>query len=223
MKKLSAILVGMSLVAGAVMAAGPVTSVNAVGYVQKSVVANQYVMMANPFSKMEAGATKVTIADVFGTNGIPYGFSVLLFDGTGYVGETFYGVYGWDPGTTDVSRADGFWVLSPATTNLTLSGEVPAASYASNTSYVIQQGYQMIGFPYPAEIALTNTSLATVAAYGDTVLVFNGIGYDGYTYYGSVYGWDPADLVLTPGSGYWYYKPSAGSTNWIETKPYNWP
>lgn len=203
-------------------AAGPVSSVNAVGYISSTVTGGQYLMMANPFAKV-SGSGSMTIKDVFGTNGIPFGMSVYLFDGVGYVGETFAGSFGWLPGTNDISRVDGFWVYSSLTTNLTLSGEVPGGSYASNTVSVLAQGYQMIGYPYPVSIALTNTALASVASFGDTIYAFNGVGYDGCTYAGPSFGWLPAGFTFSPGVGYWYYKTSAGSTNWNEAKPYNWP
>jgi hypothetical protein len=218
MKKLSAILVGMSLVAGAVMAAGPVTSVNVVGYVKKDISANQYVMLASPFTKIGGGDRN--IYDVLGTNGIPNVTQVLLWDGSQYATEIYYDGYGWDPGTTDVSRADGFWVIAPEGSNLVFSGEVPSASTASNTTTVLTEGYQLIAFPYPVTIALTNTALAAVGQGGDMISAFNGVGYDTYVYYDG-YGWDPADLVFQPGVGYWYYRYQVGSVNWIEPIPYS--
>jgi len=222
MKKSVLMVAGSCLLAGMVMAAGPVTSVNAVGYVKMNTVANKWSLMGAPFSKIGGGTGPLTISDVFGTNGIPDSTIVLFWNGHGYVGEGFIDGYGWDPGTNDVSRSDGFWFTAPVSSPIVLSGEVPAASYASNTVTALTHGYQMISYPYPVSIAITNTALATSASDSDILLQWTGSNYVGEGFIEG-YGWDPGTMVLQPGAGYWYFRNGAGSAVWTEPKPYNWP
>lgn len=221
MKKISLIVACVGLAGSAAMAADPVYSVNAVGYVKKAMTANAYRLMGAPFAKVNGGNAELTASDVFGVEGIPDNTKIYLWDGTDYVPETFYEGYGWDPNTTLISRSDGFWMTTSLTTDIVLSGEVPSAAYAANTATALAQGYQLITFPYPSAISLTNTVLSTLASDNDKIYVWDGTDYVPYTYYDG-YGWDPSDLVVQPGDGYWYYR-AGSSVVWNETKPYQWP
>ena len=220
MKKLSAILVGMSLVAGAVMAAEPVTSVNVVGYVNTPTLAAKYKLLGVSFNKVGGGP--MTIIDVLGTNSIPDGAIVFLYDGLKYVGENFVEGFGWDPGTNDFSRADGFWFTSPNSFDLTMAGEAPSAANAPTSTITLAHGYQLLSNPYPTTMILSNSGLASVASDGDLVIRWTGTAYSGSSFVQD-YGWDPGSLSIGPGEGFWYYKLSPGTTNWVEVKPYSFP
>lgn len=220
MKKLSAILVGVSLVAGAVMAAAPVTSVNVVGYVNTQTEAGKFKLLGVTFNKLGSGP--MTITDVLGTNGIPDAAVVYFFDGTGYVGEGFIEGWGWDPGTNNVKRADGFWFTSSGNLNLTMAGEAPSVVNGATTTVVLAHGYQMISYPYPVSISISNTALNTIATDADLLYRWSGSNYVGYSFIEG-WGWDPSDLTFAPGEGYWYFRNGAGTTNWVEVKPYSSP
>jgi hypothetical protein len=220
MKKLSAILVGMSLVAGAVMAAGPVTSVNAVGYVNVSLQSNVWNLVCMPFEKIDK--TNPTVGEVFDPDGsgLPAGLAVLLWNGVTYVNEDYYAGYGFYPGTNVIVRGSGAWVRSPVSIILSLAGQVPSTNVTTTT---LLPGYNLMSFPYPVAMAISNTVLQSLGSAGDSILkVLPTGGYANADFYAG-FGWYPADFLLNPGEGYWYKSQAAISTNWNQTKPYDWP
>ncbi len=229
MKKLSAILVGMSLVAGAVMAAGPVTSVNAVGYNKIDCPRGKYVLVNSAFESIE-GKTLYT-ADILGTS-LPPGTSVFYYDSSGTPGYKFdnysevdIDVYGWSSNIT-YNGSMGFWITVPVTAPssnyvCTLAGQVP---YGLQSTNMVRNGYNLLGYPYTASVAWTNSALAKSAKPGDVLYVFDPVV--GYTFFNysevdiDVYSWGAAEsLIINPGMGFWYVASSL-RTN-IEVRPYN--
>lgn len=219
MKKLGALIVGLSLVAGAVLAANPVTSVNVVGFVQSTVGANKFKSVGWSFNVVGASGGAATIGQILGTNGIPDLTAVYIWNGMQYIGESYYDGIGWDPGTNLISRGDGFWISSPDQFVVTTSGEVPSTMAASTTN-ALAHGYQMLCYPYPVAIDLTNSSLNSIATDLDSIYVWTGSNYVGYSYYDGI-GWDPG-MVMKPGEGFWYYREGSSAT-WVENKPYSTP
>ena len=221
MKKAGLIVASLVLAGAAAMAQTPVYSVNAVGYVKTTVAPNKYTLLGSPFAKVGSGSAPIVISDLMGTNNaLGDGAVVYFYNGSGYVGETFYQDYGWDPGTNDATRADAFWFTSPTNVSVVFAGEVPGSSYAATTSVAIAHGYQLVSYPYPVSIAASNTALGLVANDLDVVYKWNGTAYVGYTYYLG-YGWDPQDLTFNPSEGFWYYRDQPGSVTWNEPMPYS--
>jgi hypothetical protein len=204
-------------VAGCLVAnAAPVPSVNVVGYITTTNAANTWYMQGGPFAKIGEGANDVTIKDVLGTN-IANGTVVYLWNGL-YVPENFSGG-AWSPGTNLISRADGFWMRSTLGFNLTRVGEVPSDLYASNTVTVVAPGLQILAYPYPVSVALTNMGFDAVAANGDTIYKWNGLGWDTVSFSGGTWA---TNYVFAAGEGFWYKRSnSSTATNWTVVKPYS--
>ena len=224
MKKLSAILVGMSLVAGAVMAAGPVTSVNMVGYNKIDCPRGECVLVTTAFKSLTGAPLKS--ADVFGSQ-FPDGVGVTIYyyDATlpvpTYVTDQL-SFLGWEENLR-YKGGMSFWVyVDPAAESnnysIALSGEVPMETVSTN---VIYTGYNLAGYPFTAGTLWTNTTLAKeIEARGDGI-VYKYDPVTGYTPNAySFLGWDYPDMVMNTGEGYWIYNPGATFTN-LEVRPYN--
>ncbi len=181
MKKMSAIIASLCVLsAAAAMAADPVYSVNAVGYVNVTVPAsNKFVMVGLSFDSV-TGATERTVLDVLGANsGLRKSQNparvdkVYLWD----VSTQLYLVLGmktnglfykWDafggnPTNPVIPRGYGVFIQSPTggnggtnDTTVTLTGQVPSA--LTNTldiaGAVPVAPYQLICNPYPVSVRL---------------------------------------------------------------------
>ncbi len=232
MKKLRAILVGMSLVAGAVMAAGPVTSVNGVGYESFAMRGDESALIRVDFKNINRPDGLWTSTDILGIN---YTHDVFLFYWDpvtqAWQSETFVSVLQmWDPGTTLFKRGDSVFVQMAGDAGITnsfqISGEIPGSNNNAATSSVpIVSGLNAVGYSYPAAIAITNTTLSSLATGDDLVLYYwvDGLGWQSVNYLNILGMWDNDAFILTPGQGYFLQKLSAGTASWNETKPYNWP
>lgn len=214
--KLSKLLAGVVLsvfVTSLVVAStNEVTSVNAVGYIKINVEANKLKMIGTQFIDMNTNSP--TVKDVLGTNGIPSGTKVYVYN-SGYSSESFsFG--NWVPGTNVIDRTMGFWIKCGTTTNFVLKGEVPAV----NKAVLVKSGLQMISYPFPVGTYFTNTVVGKNAGAGDKAYFYETNGtYSSYSFsFGS---WVPSTLYLNPGDAIWYK--SGASTNKIlsETVPYS--
>jgi len=208
MKKLGAFLVGLGLVAGTVFAAATntATSVNAVGFVNKTLKPNQWMLATCNFQKVGGGTN--TLLDVFGTNqlaqndSVAYCDVVILWD----TDQSKYQTYAqWTDGVfykandaTEWNNAiaanpaipvgSAMWVVPSSAQstnkNLTLAGEVVGVA----TQYLgIVSGWQMIGYPLTSDVPLQNTGFAASGAskndsvaYCDQVVIWLGDSYQTY-------------------------------------------
>lgn len=209
MNKWWAIAAVSTVLAITAMAQTNVYSKNAVGVIRVDIPANAWRLVSSPLVPM--GETN-RVSDVLGTNDIPNGATVLFWNGLRYVAETFYAGFGWYPNTNTVARGYGFWLRAPSAFSLYLTGEVPSVT---NTTVNLAPGYQLVAFPYPVDVPISNSVLNVVASNGDTILAFTGSNYVATTYY-TGFGWFPGDFMLRMGQGYWYRAGSA--TEWNEPK-----
>jgi hypothetical protein len=126
------------LITAALSAAGVATSmaqvfsVNAVGYVNKTIPANtagaggKLALISNP---LDAGAGNNTIANLF--KGVPDGTQVYKYTGTGFITATYDALDGAfgpaDAANTTVLPGEGVFVRNTSTSPLTVTfvGEVP--------------------------------------------------------------------------------------------------
>jgi hypothetical protein len=216
MKRTVTLAAAALLVASAALAETNVLSQNAVGYIKVEAGANQYKLIGSVFNPLEENAT---VASVLGTNDVPAGTRVFLFNQSSqtYVQELMHSTLGWLPGTNIIEVGDGMWLVSPSDKTFYMMGEVPANT-TNNVDVVA--GYQLLTFPYPTGIAITNTFLNTIAKPGDRVFTFDGTNYHQALKH-STLGWLPADFTLNPGEGFWYT--TSSNFTWQETKPYEWP
>jgi hypothetical protein len=195
MKKLSAFLVGASLVASAaVWAANTATSVNAVGFVSMTVPAGKFVLAGIPFNDFDSSLDAVMWGQLTGTDDPSTADRVWLFDsvlqkyvmywkadgvGGGYDGHMI------DPTAkiaTNVFLRPGqaFWIQSQATTSqvVVLKGQVPNDTQSTNS---VSASFSLVSFPYSASQTIGSISnLLTSGAIGsddpstsDTLFLFD--------------------------------------------------
>jgi hypothetical protein len=211
----------MLLAAGLLLAPVAVRSQEAAfsqaAYVKFDCVAGQYRIASFPLEPLRG--TACAVPDIFGTNNLPDGLALLFFNGTNYNAEEYYDGYGWWPGTNEVKRGSGFWMMSYATTSIVLRGRIPTNT---STSIGLPTNYWFVSFPYPIEKQLTNSALNGIAHDGDILLRWSVTNWTGAAYDGEEGGWLPTDFKFKVGEGYWY-KSVAATNTWIENKPYAVP
>ncbi|SVB97754.1 uncharacterized protein METZ01_LOCUS250608 [marine metagenome] len=138
-------------------ASAQVYSVNAVGYVNKSIPAG-FSIVANP---LHNGENKV--ADVFGAN--PGALTVYRFGDAGFSINTYDTDFEeWDNGADVVNPGEGFFVLNSGdATTVTFVGEVPQgdlsnalpAGFSIRSSQVPQAGKLSGDLGFPTDEGLT--------------------------------------------------------------------
>jgi hypothetical protein len=149
--------------AGIVASQAQVFSVNAVGYVNKTIPANGYAMLANPLK-----AATNTINALFA--GVPNGFQVYVFTpGKGYTTLTFDDLdnsFGAG-GNTELLPGQGVFVRSPSEKTITFVGEV----MQGNLTTQLVAGLQIVSSQVPQ--AGTATELGLTGAPGDQIFQFD--------------------------------------------------
>jgi hypothetical protein len=227
------------LLAMAALAAGlatsqaqtPVYSANIVGYVNLPLTPNQY-SLYSPALDVDGTGTNGTITTVIGTN-VASGTTVLVFNGTGYDALQFAPLTrngspvwqlegtGADP-TYPLNVGEGFWIQDPTDTNLLETGTVMQGTLTNE--YVMPGGdYSLLSSQAPLSGGIT-TALNYQPNSGDTILIYNGTGYNAYQYApltrnGSpvwqLEGGGQAEPQISVGQGFWLQP--ALTTNWTET------
>jgi len=168
MRTKTLLIAAAALVAGVVSSEAQVYSANIVGYVNVTVPAASYVLMANPLT---------TGNDVL-TNVIPPG-SVPNTTTKAYIysGGSFGGAYtmraaGWSPSAATVPTApgDGFFIQNTAATPITITftGNVLLGTNKLQTT----TGYNLIGSQVPVS-GLVQTTLGLPAVNTDYVYEWN--------------------------------------------------
>jgi len=204
MRTKTTLLLAVVSAAAATTATAQVYSVNAVGYVNKTIPAGKLALISNPLT-----ATDNTIAALF--KGVPDGTQVYKFNGTGYVIATFDGLdNAFTPeaaAKTTVVPGEGVFVRnnSAAAITVTFVGEVPQgklenplpAGLSIRSSMVPQAG--------------TAQALGLVGVDGDQVFQFK---VDTQAYHVSGYdgldnAWLPALQELAVGEAFFLRKNAA--------------
>jgi hypothetical protein len=220
MKKLGAFLLGVGLMAGSAFAAdsNTATSVNIVGFQNITCPRGQLVMVSTAFKSLDGSTLKSE--NVF-SNQLPMGSFIYAWNSV----SNRYDIDnldldGWKTNITYDGKM-GFWIrVSPSAPtssyNVVMSGEVPMSAFATNT---VCPGLNMLGYPYTASVAWTNTSLAINSKPGDFLFVWNGSGYS--TYNNTLDGWEAAtNLVINQGVGFWFKSSRTSITNYVDARPY---
>lgn len=205
-----------------------VTSVNAVGMVRISIQPGELQLIQPTF--IGENETPL-IGEVLGE--MPNGTTVYVWDAAPsaqvYITEQYSEGFGWFPGTTQIARNQGFFVLLPNTapeTSIVLSGEVPGGEVNETFMTEIVPGLQMIGFPFPTSTPLSETNLSVppssggIVSNGDSIYAWTGNGWSTEQYFEG-FGWFPGTLIFQPGQAYFYLTTTGKS--WNEVKPYVWP
>lgn len=191
-------------VAGLASASAQVTSVNAVGYVNKDLQQGLN-LIANPLSN---GGN--TIGEVIPS--APNGATVYAWNGAGYDSSQFVVIPGvleaWQP-EVNLPVGDGFFVDSPEATTITFVGEVLQGD-ASNKN--VPAGLSIQGSTVP--VAGTLTDHGFPAGNGDTVYAWNGSGFESAQYVvipGVLEDWQPAAPSLGVADAVFVDKAEAGA------------
>lgn len=220
MKKATWIIIAAVALSFSVYAQTEIRSENAVGYVKVEAPKGTLNLISHNFDSIDG--QPVTVANLLGDQ-VPVGSAVFIWDKNAqkYTFENNL-ILGWNPGTNVLQRGLGFWLKIPDTApsnsyNVYLMGEVPESTNANDNTV---SGLMLAGFPYPVQIAFTNTALAQNASIGDKLYYWKTNQQYGYVNR-LIIGWNPNDFVIEPGMGFWYQ--TANPQAWDETKPYTWP
>jgi len=181
-----------------------VYSVNAVGYVNKSVV-HGYSIVANPFVVANESLDALVPTPNDGTTvykPVPGTFEVRIYDAS---------IPGWDPdGATTLNLGGGAIFFNPgAAFTVTFVGEVKQGSPVSNP---IANGLHIYSSKVPqagpvSAIGLNPVNLDTVYQYAP-----NGSDFIINIYDPSIPGWDPSEPNIGIAEGFWI--DSAGGETW---------
>ena len=175
-----------------------------------NIPSNQQVLVSDAYE-----TTNNTINELFA--GLPSGSTVSLWNNTSQSWTHFDKTRtGWGVGGTvrlTIGTAAIIW--SPIATNVHFSGAVPSA--VSTAVYKVN-GYTWIGYPYPADVAFTNTEIARTADNGEKILFWTNNSWVVYSKIRT--GWVPSatNLVLKNCGtfAYWAYTNAAV----YEIRPY---
>lgn len=191
--------------AGAATSMAQVFSVNAVGYVNKTIPARGFAMVANPLR-----AATNTVNALFA--GVPDGFQVYVYTpGTGYATATFDELEGGFVGPAanmEILPGKGVFVQNPAATPVTITfvGEVPQGNLVTP----LVPGLQIVSSQVPQ--AGTPTQLGYVGQDGDQIYQFDAATqqYAVATYDELEGGFLPAPKVVEVGDAFFLSKTVAG-------------
>ena len=162
-----------------------------------AIPSNQQVLVSDAYE-----TTNNTISALFGN--LPTSSTISLWDTTAQLWRPLTkGRAGWGAGGTNrLTRGGVALVMSSLATNIYFSGAIPSA--VSTAVYGVN-GYTWIGYPYPADVAFTNTQIAKTAAIGDKVLFWTNNSWVAYSKLRS--GWTPSvtNLVLKNCGAFAYF------------------
>jgi len=208
MRTKTLLLIAAAAAAGIVSSNAQVYSVNAVGYVNKTIPARGFALISNPLL-----AATNTIAALF-TGQVPDGFQVFVWDvPTKQFKFTSYdSLFGWDPVATangDLKPGSGVFVKNPTTANVTVTfvGEVPQGNPLTTP---LVAGLQIVSSQVPQ--AGTAEALGYAAVQDDKIYQWDTTKQSyNFSQYDATFGWDPALKSLDVGDAFFLSKTAAGS------------
>jgi hypothetical protein len=195
--------------AGAIGAQAQVYSVNAVGYINVTVPAKKFAMVAN---QLNAGGN--TIPEVIPTakdGTIVYKY-VRNADGTGGYASSGFEFGEWSDKTLTLPPGAGFFVYNgdAAAQTMTFVGEVPQGTLTT----ALGVGLNQVASQVP-QAGLLQTVLGYPATDGDVVYRFD-VATQNYIPSGVEFGsWSPAEPAVAVAEGFFVSKAAAG--NWTRT------
>ncbi len=185
-----------------------VYSVNAVGYVNVSVPAGQFVLVSNPVSQPTNTINAILPSAPDNTT------KIFLFDGAGYVLFTKRST-GWAPngGTTIINPGVGMFVQNTAATNITLTfvGDVLQSTASGPLSNSIPAGYSLVASQVP-QAGLVETQLGLPAQNNDKVYKFVGGTYQLFTRRTSTWS-SPGEPSVAVAEGFFFQ--TAAAKTWV--------
>lgn len=199
---LTAVVGAISL---ATAAAQTVYSVNAVGYVNKTVPANGFALLANPLN-LATNTLATVLPDV------PANTVVYKWSGTSFSQFTMR-TSGWGTaGAQTVNPGEGFFVKNVAATPLTITfvGEVLTGAQ----TVAINTGFNLLGSKIP-QSGKVETELGVPAKQNDRVYKFAAGAYAQATRRTDTNPWGANEPVIEVGEGFFFYAGAAAS--WTRT------
>ena len=201
--------------AGIATSMAQVYSVNAVGYVNTTLVPG-FNLVSNPLDNK----TGNTIANLFGTGiagGPPDGLIVYYFNATtdSYVTALYDGLLqAWSPaaaGNQAVVPGEGVFVFNPNAGNVTATfvGEVPQGSLANP----LPQGFSIKASQVPQAGTITALGYGDDAVDGDIIYKWNSATdvYSSHVYDGLLTAWTPTEPIIAVGEAFFLFKAAAGT------------
>jgi len=195
------------------MAQAPVYSVNAVGYVNTSLVAG-FNLISNPLNNTAANGN--VIKELFKT--LPVNSIVYKIDGGSFKNATmdeFENVLIGAAANLTLVPGEGAFVRLPtgASSTVTFVGEVPQGKL----DVEIKQGLQIISSKVPQ--AGTAAALGLVGQVNDRLFQYveSTQKYEIFTFDEFDNNWSPALKDLAVGEAFFYQRAAAGSTTWSRT------
>src|ERR1051326_4658796 len=176
--------------AGTLASNAQVYSVNAVGYVNKTVTKNTFALLSNPLN-----ASNNSVSNVLAN--VPDGTALYMWDtGTkSFKIDSFDSTFGgWQSlGSSNVNPGSGFFIKAPADQDvkLTFVGEVPQGTGANALTTPLVPGFQIVSSQVPQ--AGTLTDLGYTVQDQDTVYQFDTTkqGYNIFAYDATFGSWSP--------------------------------
>lgn len=192
--------------AGAATSMAQVFSVNAVGYVNKTIPANAFAMVSNPLR-----AATNTVSSLF--TGVPEGFTVYVYSpATGYSVASFDELEGrfiGDAANREILPGQGVFVRNPTASPVTVTfvGEVPQGNLVTP----LVAGLQIVSSQVPQ--AGTPEQLGYVGAPGDQIYQFDPATqrYEVATFDDLSNSFEPAPKVVEVGDAFFLRKTAAGT------------
>jgi len=188
--------------AGSLGAFAQVYSVNAVGYINVTVPAKGYSLVAN---QLNAGAN--TVKDVLPT--AAEGTVVFKYTQAGGFKETHVEFGEWTDASATVKPGEGFFVQNPGATPLTLTfvGEVPQGTLKTG----LLKGLNLVSSQVPQAGKLA-TDLKFPSAEGDVVYQWDSAGQKYKSPNAIEFGdWTGGEPSIAVGEGFFVNKAAAGS------------
>jgi hypothetical protein len=204
-------LLGAASIASSV--AQTVYSVNAVGYVNVSVPAGSFALLANPLNQPTNTLTAV-LPDV------PANTIVYVFNKTSGQFDSFTkraaSWSGTGASTVTLDPGVGFFLKNAASTNLNITfvGEVPQSTDTAPLTVTLAAGFNLVGSVVPQSGKL-EADLKYPAVNGDVLYRYNGTGYDSFTRRAATWTGGETDPLINVAQGFWLNAKTGGA--WTRT------
>jgi len=211
---LSALLGTLGSVSLMAQSSTNVYSLNVVGYINVTVPADNYAIVADPLIASPDNTLNTLLPNSTGTY---LKVKVYIYNpATGYTTETGTKT-GWSlGGTNTINPGQAVFIQNPNSTPLNITFVGSVANGTQNN--VLVPGYNLVSSIIPASGDLVTNSLTqlTNAVAKDKIFVFSTNGYSSYTAgkNGAFPGGDP--IIPNVGEGFFYQNNSAASLTWTE-------
>jgi hypothetical protein len=209
MRTKALLLIAAAAAAGIVSSNAQVYSVNAVGYVNKTVPAKGFALVSNPLN-----ATDNKVSTLFGGHD---GLAVYIWDtaSKAFKFTQFSTDFGWDPAgpaATTITPGQGVFLYNSTTSPVTITfvGEVPQGKDPTPLTTPLVAGLQIVSSQVPQ--AGTADALGYKAADGDAIYQWDTSKQSyNFSQFSTDFGWDPALKSLDVGDAFFLSRTAAGS------------